>query len=300
MKKKILLFTAITGLGSLAISSYHLGPARSGYDCTGAEAMGTGSFANPTGCSATGSACHNTSATTSLGVAIELDSAGVPTTHYKGGLTYTVKITGTATGTTNTHFGFQLNALKGTASATSNADAGTWAATGLPAGTQRTVPGTYTQLTCMEQSSTQTLSGGSFSESFSWTAPVTGTGSISFWGAANFVNNNTGADAGDVWNTNHVVINEWPSATTSIATIANGMTINAYPNPFTNSFNLQTDNTGTYSIQVYDFSGRNLVNEQITINGAPVSINSGNWATGLYQVVLEKDGTRQIIPVIKQ
>ena len=302
MKKKILLFTAVAALGSLAISSYHGGPARNGFDCTGAEAAGTGSFVNSNGCYYTGSGCHNTSATTSIVVAIELDSAGVPTTNYKPGNSYTVKLTGTATGTANTHYGFQLNALKGTASASTNADAGTWTTTGLPTGTQVTAPGSYTQLTCVEQSNTQTLSGSSFTKSFTWTAPVAGTGAISFWAAANFVNNDGNANAADVWNTNHVVINELVS-TTAVSSVANNLSISAFPNPVMNNLSLHINNAvpGTYSVQVVDMSGRTITTETVSFDGANHSsnINTSNWLPGTYQVVVERNGDRQVLPVIK-
>ena len=185
MKKKILLFTLCGSIAVIGFSSYHAGAARNGYDCTGAESAGTGSFANPTGCYA-GGGCHSSAATSTISVAIEMDSTGgVPTTMYKPGNTYTVKITGTATSGSFPKYGFQLNALKGTASTTSNADAGTWTTTGLPTNTQCTAPGSYTQLTVMEQSTAIALSGSSFTQTFTWTAPAAGTGTISFWGAAN-------------------------------------------------------------------------------------------------------------------
>ncbi len=301
MKKKI-LFTAIAASLSLTISSYHDGPARHGYDCTGAELNGVGNFANSNGCYFTGNGCHNTTATTSITVAIELDSAGIPTTHYMAGHNYTVKITGTPGGTSNTHYGFQLNALKGTVSTSSNADAGTWASTGLPANTQKTAPGMYTQLTCMEHSATHTLSGSSFSESFTWTAPAFGTGTISFWGAANFVNGNDTADAADVWNTNHLVINEW-AADASVAAVTRAYDVIVYPNPVNNVLYLEMNNAvpGTYSLEVFDVMGRSIARSDIKVSGASnkAAINTSEWAYGTYNVVIERDGVRQVQRVVK-
>ena len=301
MKKRILLFTATLGMAYMIFSSHAAGPAHAGYDCTGAETANT-AFGNPTGCSTTH--CHAAAATTSIGVAIELDSAGVATTHYKGGGTYTVKITGTPTGTSNTKYGFQLNALKGTASSTTNVDAGTWATTGLPAGTQCTPAGftTFTTLTCMEHSSALTMTGSTFTEAFTWTAPVTGTGAISFWGAANFVNGNALADASDVWNTNMVIINEWP-ATSSVPNVMPNISLNAFPNPVSNNLSLQMDNTqaGTYTLQAFDMKGRVITTENIEVNGTShtSNINTSNWLPGTYQVVVGKDGFNKVIPVIK-
>ena len=58
---------------------------------------------------------------------------------YRGGLTYTVKITGTNT-TTNTdaYFGFQLSAITGSTPAVTPVNAGTWQQTNLPTGVQYT------------------------------------------------------------------------------------------------------------------------------------------------------------------
>ena len=302
MKKRILLFTAIAGIGSLTISGYQTGAARNGYDCTGAESAGVGSFVNYTGCQAPGAGCHSTTATSTISVAIELDSAGISTTRYKPGMVYSVKITGTNAGASLPKYGFQLNALKGTASTSSNADAGTFAATGLPANTRKSTPSTYTQLTCMEHSTPITLSGTSFSQSFSWTAPAVGTGAISFWGVANFVNGNGNQDAGDLWNTNHITITEMSTA--GIANVSNGISVKAYPNPATSNVNIQLDNAdaGTYSLQIFDLNGKIIANENISVNGTShtTGINTSNWAQGVYMVVLQKEGYSKTISVVKR
>jgi Secretion system C-terminal sorting domain len=301
MKKRILLVTAISGLIYLTISSYKAGPANNGYDCTGAE---TG-LGNPAGCS-TGTGCHGTSATTGITVAIELDSAGIPTTHYKAGMTYTVKIKGTNT-TANTlpKFGFQLGVIKGTTAATTPLNAGTWATTGLPTSTRYSAasPGNYV-LNIVEHSSAIVATtgtgatGSTYVESLSWTAPVSGTGPISIWGALNAVNANN-SESGDFWNTNHVTINEWVS-TASVATVVSGINLKAYPNPVANTLNLQIENAGSYSVQVFDVSGKSIANQHIELNGGQsTNINSSDWAPGMYFVVVEKDGARQVVPVVK-
>ena len=303
MKKRFLLFTAMAGMGYLFLSSYAAGPARNGYDCTGAEDAGTGNYANYTGCQVPGSGCHSTAATSTIAVVIELDSAGVATTHYKGGMSYTVKITGTNTGAALPKYGFQLAAMKGSSNTvTPVADAGVLSA--APTGTHLTAPGSYTYLTIGEHSSAISLGGGStFTHTFTWTAPTAGTGTISFWGAANFVNGNGNADNSDLWNTNHIAIDEWP-ASTGVATVANNISVTAYPNPVINSLNLQMDNTqtGTYSLQVFDNVGRTVAAEKIAVNGANhiANINTANWAAGNYHIVVEKDGNRQVISVVKK
>ncbi len=305
MKKRILLFTLVAGLGSVVFSSYHGGAAISGYDCTGAESAGTGMQANPTGCAASGSGCHATSATTGITVAMELDSAGTPTTYWKAGHTYTVKITGTnTTGNTLPKYGFQIAALKGTTSAATEHDAGTLS--GAPAGTHITAavaPYTYVQLSIAEQSSAIALSGTSFTQSFTWTAPAAGTGSVSFWGAANFVNGNGVQDAGDLWNTTHITATEIVS-NAGVASIGNELTVKVYPNPATTSCNLQLlkAEPGTYALQIFSMNGSAVITRLIEVNNAieSASINTSNWASGLYNVVIEKDGNKKSLIIVKQ
>jgi len=298
MKKKILVLLSISGLCIITLSSYHNGAASSGYDCTGAESAGVGNYANPTGCT-TGS-CHGTAATSTVGVTIELDSAGVPTTHYKGGITYTVKIMGNnGTGNTLTKYGFQLACLKGTASTSSNADAGTWASTGLPATTHLVAPSTYTQLTVMEQSNTISFSGTTMSESFNWTAPAVGTGNISFWGVVNFVNGNGGADAGDKFNTANLQVSEWPQSSL-VANLSNNNALKAYPNPCNNSLNIQVpENTNgeNFQLSVFDMQGK-LV-ETLQISQSTV-LNTQSWKSGMYFISLNSSTSHIAATVIKQ
>ena len=305
MKKRILLFTLVAGLGSVVLSSYHGGAALSGYDCTGAESAGTGMQANPTGCAASGSGCHSSSATTGITVAIELDSAGTPTTYWKAGHTYTVKITGTnTTGNALPKYGFQIAALKGTTSLATEQNGGTLSA--APAGTHiaaAVAPYTYVQLTIAEQSSAITLSGTSFTQTFTWTPPAAGTGSVSFWGAANFVNGNTIQDAGDLWNTTHITATEIVS-NAGVTNIGSELTIKAFPNPVTTNFSLQLLNAepGNYTLQIFNMNGSMVTSQPIEINNAimAASINTNNWPAGLYNVVVEKDGNKKCLIVAKQ
>src|ERR1035437_2810016 len=134
MKKNTFIFLLAACAGSLIISGYHGGAGNNGYDCTGAE-TGLGNFAGCTG------GCH--AASTSITVALELDSAGVPTTNYIGGMAYTVKITGTNTSTAPLpKYGFQIGSIKGGTTLVTPVNAGTWGPA-YPAGTHYAVPNQY-------------------------------------------------------------------------------------------------------------------------------------------------------------
>jgi hypothetical protein len=307
MKKRILLFTAIAGMCYLIFCSYQTGPGANGYECTGAETDG----GNPTGCSAGASTCHGApnNPTASIGVSIALDSAGIPMHYYTGGVTYKVKITGT-NGSTDSlpRFGIQMGAIKGTTTSATPVNAGTWSST-TPANTHYTPAGSFFLVNVVEHSSpllptTGTgRTGSTIVDSFTWTAPPAGTGLISIWGAVNAVNFNTVADAGDLWNTAHIVIPEG-RASLSVASVAEDMNIKAFPNPTTGNLNLHLDNAqpGAYALQVIGLNGSTFVNQNIEVNSVSQAtvINTGNWAPGLYSVVVEKDGIRKTTLVVKQ
>ncbi len=319
MKKRILLFTAVAGIGYLMFSSHSAGPAAHQYDCSGAD-VNTAS-GNPAGCSS-GGGCHSSAATAGIGVVIELDSAGVVasstasgTGHYKPGFTYQVKITGTNTTSSSLpKWGFQVAATKGaTASSTASTsiNAGTLQSTGLPAGLSYwNAPGSSSTFYANVVGHNMRLSpasgtggtGTTYIDSFTWTAPVSGTGIVSVFGALNAVNNNGGADNGDLWNTAQLVLNEI-TAPSAVASITGNISVTAYPNPVNNELNLQIDNAlpGAYSYQVFDVMGRNMGGGSIEMNAASnkATINTSNWAYGTYNVVIEKDGVRQVTRVVK-
>lgn len=211
MKKRNVTFFLALGISYLAFVSYKTGPANNGYDCTGAE---TG-LGNPTGCA--GASCHGTTATTGITLAVEVDTVGgTPVTQYKPGITYTIKITGTNT-TANTlpKYGFQATVIKGSVAATTPVNAGTLQQTGLPAGVayRSASPGNYV-CNIVEHSSPlnpTTGTGGNgttYVQSFTWTAPAAGTGTVSVWAVLNAVNNDLNNSTADKWNTNHTTLTE--------------------------------------------------------------------------------------------
>ena len=301
MKKRTFIYLIALCLVSFIISSYSHGAASNGYDCTGAE---TG-LGNPAGCS-----CHNAGTTTT--VTIELDSAGTPTTHYKGGKTYTVKITGKNTSTTSLpKFGFQLGVIKGSAAVTTPVNAGSFTAP-YPTGTSYNAPssGNYV-VGLVEQTSAQTAttgSGGSgttYVETFNWTAPVAGTGTISFWGVVNAVNGD-GGTSGDKYNLNHVIINEWPLGT-GIAGIetASDFNFTLFPNPTTDKIYLRynLEKSSHVSLTLYDIAGKfvmELQNGTINAGEQQIDANVSSLQKGIYIVTLTVDGVKTTKRIIVQ
>jgi Secretion system C-terminal sorting domain len=221
MKQKITLVFAVLFF-SLVLSSYRNGAGGNGYDCTGAEGAGAGA----SGAACSGGGCHGS--TTSLGVTVELDSAGTAVTSYHPGVAYTVKITGTnSTGSTLPKFGFQLATVTAASAGTSTAaQAGTWGTVTSPV--QNTSTGSSgLNIPIIEQRSAITAtsgtggSGTTYTESISWTAPAAGTGSIMLYGVINAVNGDGNASSADKSQTaTPVTITEAVSCPTVTVTIS--------------------------------------------------------------------------------
>jgi Secretion system C-terminal sorting domain len=270
MKRKAVVYLFAAAICTIVLSSNKGGPGiYSQWDGTGAES----GLGNTAGCSYSGG-CHSPNATSGIAVVIELDSAGVSTTHYTGGMNYTVKLSGTNnTGIMLPAYGFQIGSIKGTSTIVTPTNTGTWTSP-YPAGNHFSSPVANGFVVGMvEHSSTQsptTGTGGNgtiYSKTFTWTAPTSGTGTISIWAVINAVNNNTQADIGDLWNTNHIAISEWGNSSSGISTIeSNQLSLNVYPNPVSTFLNLNytLSESSKVIIQLFDMEGKvvsELLNE---------------------------------------
>ena len=304
--KKTTFFIGAAALvmGYFIFSSYAGGAgAQAGMNVTGAE--------NTTGCGASGG-CHNSAANSNIAVSVELDSAGKPTTHYVGGGTYTIKITGTNKGTsTLSYFGFQISAIQGTTGSSSPVNVGTFS-TNLPAGTQFT-SGTANGFTADVVEQAQAISktsgtganGTTYVESIGFTAPAAGTGNFSIWGVLQAVTGRKGAS--DAWNSSHVTISEWPAHVAGIAAVNgdNKIEVKAYPNPVVNQLNLSLNNLGNEGrslVHVFDASGKLVATQSIEATGnmQTQTIDASVWKSGLYSVVVENGAQRTHLNVVKQ
>ncbi len=188
MKKSIIITTFCAALAYVVLTS-----SSSGLSTDNTGAQGT------TGCS-----CHSPSANSLINVTIELDSAGSPVTHYVGGGSYTIKLSGTNnTSFSLPYFGFQLTTVKAAGAGTGTAVyTGTLASSGLPTGCKNTTVGTLhlVEHNTPNVATTGTgATGTTYVRSIAWTAPATGTGSVSLYGVINAVNHN-GSSSGDYWN----------------------------------------------------------------------------------------------------
>lgn len=280
--RKTLLFSASAAILYLTITSYSTGPANGGLGNR------TGSPGSNGTCAAGG--CHTTgAATASIEVRDKnLGPTSTPVTNYVAGNTYLVTIKGTGP---NNRFGFQVTALDGTAT-----PIGVFG--DFSAGNIQGFP--TTSPTIVEQSSAFQGSSNAFDKTFEWTAPSTGSGAITLYGIVNSVNFN-GQSTGDVVSPNTSVT---LADNTSVNDLANTISISAYPNPATDIVRLDMTNvsTGDYAINVFDISGRRLLQNQIAINNNTYSftLNTQTWVAGVYYVQVLSENGSQVIPIVKQ
>ncbi len=144
--------------------------------------------------------CHGSYALNSGGGSVSLQAAGMPTFQYTAGQTYTMSVT--VTRSANSLFGIGLEALTAT-----NANAGTLTVTDAASTSIKnaTVSGVS------RRNLVHTFDGGASSGSkvfnFSWTAPATGTGNVTFYYAGVACNGN-GSESGDYVYTGSQVFTE--------------------------------------------------------------------------------------------
>jgi hypothetical protein len=291
MKKITFVYLLALCAGSLMICSYAGGASSHNIEGTGAE---TG-LGNSAGC---GTGCHTSATTTTI--ALELDSAGISTTRYVAGMTYTVKLTGKNTSTTSLpKFGFQIGSIVGASAVAAPVNAGTWKAP-FPASTKYVAPkagqfvvGVVEQTAAIAATSGTGGNGTTYVETFNWTAPASGTGTISFWAALNAVNGN-GSDTGDKYNTGHISITEMvasplKAAASAVNVKCNGaktgsatVTVTGGSSPYTYSWNstpVQTASTatnlaaGSYTVTIKDAQGATTTAVAIVTEPTAISVS---------------------------
>jgi hypothetical protein len=304
MKKITFVYVLAAVCCFFIMTSYKTGAGTHGWDCTGAE---TG-LSNPAGCAS----CHGSAATAAITLSLELDSVGVPVTHYSPGMAYTVTITGTNTGTVSLpKFGLQIGAIKGSVAVVTPVNAGTWMMP-FPASTHYAAPqagnfvvGVVEHTAAIAATTGTGGTGTTYVKTFNWMAPAAGTGTISLWAVLNAVNNNGTDDTGDKWNKTHIIINEWvtPAGIADKATA--DFNVSLFPNPTSDKihFTYTLNKRSNVSVNIMDINGKqisSLLNETQnegtqTLDASAASLNKGN-----YFVILNVDNDRVVKKLIIQ
>ncbi len=266
MRKKVLTLTFLVTLSTIFVGSVynnaHTNPDGSPNSRTGSPGDGGNTCAI--------SGCHTGIA---VGTKTNVFTSNIPAEGYTPGTKYTITATARSSSNRNT-FGFQLSpqttagALVGTMTNTSSA-------------TKLTGGGKYLTHT----TSGLTGTGGVKSWSFDWTAPASGTGDVTFYGAFNHANGNGGTTGDSIFKTTFVVKEKVAGVGINKDELSQlGFTV--YPNPASNAIYVKNDNSIAFNqLEIYDLTGKLIytLNENEIINlDLQVKINLNNLEKGMY------------------
>lgn len=229
-----------------------------------------------------GLTCAQTSCHTGNAVITQagIITSDIPGTGYIPGSVYTFTVSLSKAGTTI--FGFEVSPQ------TTN---------GTKVGTMSVTNPTETQLIGSSKFITHTISGitgsgGTKSWSFNWTAPVAGTGSVTFYGCINACNGDHTKLGDQVYKTTAV----FTENTTGINAISIDKKVSIYPIPAKEFVNISTDFelNGEINISIYDVAGKQVSTKNYyTSNGnSIITIPVSHMNQGVYFMVISKDQTQ--------
>ena len=225
----------------------------------------------------------------SLAISV-LDSANNPVTRYMPGKAYTARVTITASGNDLNGYGFQMIGLRDS----SNTDLDGF--TDMNPNNYKLATITSNGRTYAEHDNIST----SNIFNVKWTAPATGTGSVTLYAAGNGVNAN-GTTSGDGSGFSSLKLTEFSSGTTAIA--GHLPTISVFPNPVQSELILKLENleSGSYQIMAFDAMGQKVWNtlQNLPEGSTTVSLPVVEWLPGIYFVRLERSGKALSVKVLK-
>jgi hypothetical protein len=244
------------------------------------------------GCS--GNGCHAANNSNTHILLFHLLDSTQPVTEYIPGHTYTVYFNAENEDTSKSlpQFGFQLSAVT---VYNTNLQAGSFDTTnaGSPILIQN-----VNNIQLVEQSrssnSFATVNGHQlYASSFTWTAPATNIGPVTFYLVVNAVNGDT-TELGDQPNAYSVTI----QSPLEIGTLTTTPNATIYPCPAKNDFtvSIRESEKGTI-MRVTDIHGRSKLQKQLNETMTEIAIDQ--WAAGLYQCTFSKDGISFTRPLLK-
>jgi len=208
----------------------------------------------------------------------------IPGTGYVGGQTYSVSVTVTSGGSNGVLYGFSCSSTKQGTSTISGkfvaADATTLAKAG----------GNY----IVHNTAAAGNGNPSHTFTFNWTAPVTGTGPITFYAAGNSANGNNENTGDNIYNAN-IQVTEAPGAGLTESVVDH---FNLYPNPATESVTVNVPQTLVDSqVRILDVTGKTVFNRQLTTENMSVDVST--LTHGLYVVEIQKGGKSYTTRLVK-
>jgi hypothetical protein len=228
------------------------------------------------------------SSTTTIAV---LDSLGNTVTQYLPGKVYTARVTINTVSGNPLRWGFQMIALK---------DAGNTDLDGF----SDINPNNYKIVTVNSTGRTYAEHDNSSSTNIfnvRWTAPVAGTGNVTFYAAGNAVNNN-GSSGGDGASFSNLKLSEGSTTATQNPDAARiGMRV--WPNPVVSNAQMLValPEAGAYRLAAFDLSGRMVweTNLDLAAGEQALDVPAANWTPGVYFLSLSGGGISANIKVAK-
>ena len=267
MKKSLIIVMSLVAMVALTLTTTKVTS-----DPTGAPA---GRANDPASGGLTCTTCHSGTDTVATAAQASITS-NIPAAGYTPGTTYT--ITGTVNYTGRSTFGFEVSPQNA---------AGTKLGTLINTGSQ-------TKLVGSSKYVTHTLAGNSGSNTkswtFDWTAPVAGTGSVTFYGAFMAANGN-GSSSGDiVYKTSYTVAEAVASGVNEIQANTNALTVINLKNALQISYTAQS--AASANVELYNLNGT-LVSSSLfeQQNAGNVELNfdvKDGLNTGIYIVKVQQ------------
>lgn len=141
--------------------------------------------------------------------------------------------------------------------------------------------------------STSTTGTDGRSWSYNWTAPVAGSGPVTFYGAV--LDTDSGGDTpGDVTYISTTVVQE--DLGVGISQITSKTNISVYPTVSNGNFTVEV-NEGAYSLEIYSLTGEKVFEKTTNASVEHVSLNV---SSGLYFVNIKKDNKNTIKKIVIQ
>jgi hypothetical protein len=264
MKKIILSFVAVaTGIALMATQIQASSNGRS--NLTGGAGQST---------------CSNCHGGAAAGGSVALTS-DIPAAGYTPGTTY--HMTATVTYSGRSCFGIDLIALN-----SSNASTGTITVT------DATYTKTVTSASKVNLEQKTPKPNGTFT--FDWTAPVAGTGNVTFYFAGLAANGNGGDDSGDYTYTGNKSFAEYIAPSTGVETITASATV--FPNPATSQVVVKSNIQASAIVSVMDINGR-LMNQTSVDNATNFDLNIAELNAGVYFVHVQGAGKTANVRFVK-
>jgi len=135
------------------------------------------------------------------------------------------------------------------------------------------------------------VTGGTRSWDFQWTAPTAGTGDVTVYVAGNFTNSN-GSTSGDVIVPESFTVSEASGVGISEAELAS---LSVYPNPVIDEIHVAAkDVDEEIMITLFNIEGRKVIEQSYEPGDITIDVASKSLNTGVYFLQMEAGGNKTI------